>query len=256
MILRIKNAFKSLLILASLSLIFPQTIRICDSISKVPLSDVNIFIEDKGATSDKNGLCDISNFGKNELISFSLIGYETKNIYKSQITNTVYLDSKNIPMNIVKVSGRKKKHYKRYLKLERDVKKVYPYALTISKLLNNYDRILDSLENESIFNRYSQKRKIFKKIEDGLLSKYGQSMRKLTRNQGRILVRLVDRETGRTSYNIIKDFRNLFSASFWQITARIFGNNLKSYYNPKIGEDRLIEFILNKSQTKSNQKKK
>jgi hypothetical protein len=68
----------------------------------------------------------------------------------------------------------------------------------------------------------------------------------LTKSQGRILIRLVDRETNRTSYKIIKDFRNIFSAGFWQITAKVFGHNLRSIYNPNKGEDRMIEYIINR----------
>ena len=60
------------------------------------------------------------------------------------------------------------------------------------------------------------------------------------------LIRLIDRETDKTSYEIIKDFRNIFSASFWQITARVFGHNLRSLYNKNKGEDRIIEYIINK----------
>ena len=81
--------------------------------------------------------------------------------------------------------------------------------------------------------------------------KYGHSMRKLTRNQGRILVRLIDRETNRTSYDIIKEFRNIFVAGFWQITARVFGHDLRSNYNSETGEDRLIEFIIKRLDIRS-----
>ena len=82
--------------------------------------------------------------------------------------------------------------------------------------------------------------------ENGYIKKYGYSIKKLKKSQGRILIRLVDRETSRTSYEIIKDFRNIFSAGFWQLTARVFGHNLRSVYNPNEGEDRMIEYIINK----------
>ena len=83
------------------------------------------------------------------------------------------------------------------------------------------------------------------KIEEELISDYGYSIKKLTKSQGRILIRLVDRETSKTSYNVIKDFRNIVSASFWQLTARVFGHNLRSIYNPEKGEDRMIEYFIN-----------
>ena len=68
----------------------------------------------------------------------------------------------------------------------------------------------------------------------------------MKKRQGRILIRLVDRETNRTSFEVIKDFRNIFSAGFWQLTARVFGHNLLSAYDPNDGEDRMIEYIINK----------
>ena len=94
--------------------------------------------------------------------------------------------------------------------------------------------------------KYQKKRSIFSKIEDDLISEYGYSVKKLKRSQGRILIKLVDRETDRTSFQVIKEFRNIFSAGFWQLTARVFGHNLLSEYNPNDGEDRIIENIINK----------
>ena len=129
----------------------------------------------------------------------------------------------------------------------------------ISNLLTNigleveqvekYESIMDTLNNFSGIKRYYEKRKIFSAIEDDLLAKYDYSIRKLTKRQGRILIRLIDREANRTSYEIIKDFRNIFTAGFWQITARIFGHNLKTNYNPLKGEDRMIEYIIGRIET-------
>ncbi len=115
----------------------------------------------------------------------------------------------------------------------------------------HYDNILYELDKYSGLKRYYKKRKIFSDIENQLLSKFDYPIRKLSKNQGRILIRLIDRETNRTSYRIIKDFRNIFSAGFWQFTARIFGHNLKSNYNPQKGEDRLIEFIIGRIESNS-----
>ena len=88
---------------------------------------------------------------------------------------------------------------------------------------------------------------------DELISKYGYHIKKLKKSQGRILIRLVDRETNRTSFALIKDFRNIFSAGFWQLTARVFGHTLLSEYDPNDGEDRIIEYIINKIE---NEKRK
>ena len=155
-------------------------------------------------------------------------------------------------MELVTVFAQDKKSKKRYYRLERDVRKVYPYARKTSELLAEYSSIIDSLEQYSGIIRYYKKRQIFSKIEDELLLKYGHSLKKLKRRQGRILIRLIDRETGRTSYEIIKDFRNVFSAGFWQLTARLFGHDLRSVYNENMGEDVFIEYIIKKIEKESN----
>ena len=111
-------------------------------------------------------------------------------------------------------------------------------------MLGEYSEVLDSLGGLSYFKRTGEKKKIFKSIEKQLISKYGKRVRTLTKRQGRILIRLIDRETDSTSYQIIKDFRNIFSAGFWQLTALFFRHNLKSKYNPDKGEDKLIEHII------------
>lgn len=240
-----------IIFLILLSLANSQTIIIRDANIKIPLVDVNVFTDDNGTTTDNNGICYLDGFGSKEIITFSLIGYRTLRLIKSQIPHILYLENHLILMGCIDVvaenkTSRKKKH----VKLERDVRKVYPYAKTVADLLVKYDAIIDSLDLYSGYKRYYRKKKIFLTIENELISKYDFSIRRLTKNQGRILIKLVDRETSRTSYKIIKDFRNIFSAGFWQITARIFGHNLKLTYNPNKGEDRLIEFIINRIDSK------
>ena len=117
--------------------------------------------------------------------------------------------------------------------------------MKISDLLIDYSSIIDSLEQYTGLIKYQKKRSIFSKIEDELISKYGYHIKKLKKSQGRILIRLVDRETSRTSFALIKDFRNIFSAGFWQLTARVFGHTILSEYDPNDGEDLIIEYIIN-----------
>ena len=83
-----------------------------------------------------------------------------------------------------------------------------------------------------------------KEVEESLKAEFEGELRKLTVSQGRILLRLVDRETGNTTYEILKDFRGSLSAVFWQTVAKIFGSNLKTRYNPSSGEDKTIEQII------------
>jgi len=227
-----------------------QTIILMDTQTGKPIKNVNVFVGNNGTTTNSNGYCNLDIFNKNDQITFSMIGYRDFTLPFSQIPKVVYLINESIPMELVNVVGESKKSRNRYIRLERNVRKVYPYANKISELLVEYSSIIDSLEEYSGIIRYKKKREIFSKIEDELISKYGHSIKKLTKSQGRILIRLVDRETNRTSYKIIKDFRNIFSAGFWQITARVFGHNLRSIYNPNKGEDRMIEYIINRIEKK------
>ena len=229
-----------------LSNLSTQTIILIDTQTGKPIENVNVFVGNNGTTTNSNGSCNLDIFNKNDQITFSMIGYRDFTLPFSQIPEVVYLINESISMELVNVVGESKKSRNRYIRLERNVRKVYPYANKISELLVEYSSIIDSLEEYSGIIRYQKKREIFSKIEEELISKYGHSIKKLTKSQGRILIRLVDRETNRTSYKIIKDFRNIFSAGFWQITARVFGHNLRSIYNPDKGEDRMIEYIINR----------
>tara|TARA_B100000900_G_C20160844_1_gene545864 strand:- start:54 stop:605 length:552 start_codon:yes stop_codon:yes gene_type:complete len=182
-----------------------------------------------------------------------MIGYDTVKLPYDDIVKSVYLRKQSISMEPISVIGINKKSKKRYTRLEKNVRKVYPYALKISDLLLEYSPIVDGLDQYSGLIKYQKKRRIFSKIENDLISEYGYTIKKLRRSQGRILIKLVDRETDRTSFQVIKEFRNIFSAGFWQLTARVFGHNLLSEYNPNDGEDRLIENIINKIE---NEKRK
>jgi hypothetical protein len=117
------------------------------------------------------------------------------------------------------------------------VRKVYPYAKRANELLKKYEPEYLGLKKQR------DRRKLIKKVEDELLAQYKEDMKKMTISEGRILIKLIDRETGRTSFAIIKDFRGGVSAFFWQTLAKLFGNDLKSEYDAE-GEDRLIEEIV------------
>ena len=126
---------------------------------------------------------------------------------------------------------------KRWARLKHNVKKVYPYAKLAAVKLEEYADEIAAVET----NR--QRKRFYKQIEEELKAEYEDDMRDLTMTQGRILIKLIDRETGNTSYNVVKEFRGGFSAFFWQGLARVFGQDLKSEYDPQ-GEDKEIEAIV------------
>jgi len=125
----------------------------------------------------------------------------------------------------------------RYRKLVRDLKRVYPYAKLAKKKLDQMEKEFLELETEKERKRY------VKTIEKQLMDEFGNELKKLTITQGRLLLKLIDRETGSTSYILLQELRGNFSAFFWQAIARLFGSDLKSEYDPQ-GEDRMIERIV------------
>lgn len=133
-------------------------------------------------------------------------------------------------------SARQEKFYWRTV---RDVKKTLPYAKGISKLLAEIDRDMAKLPNER------ERKKYMEAKEDELLDTYKPIMKKFTLSQGKMLIRLVDRECDKTSYELIKQFRGGFRAVFWQGFAKMFGANLKTQYDPDNEDDGIVERVIN-----------
>ena len=122
-------------------------------------------------------------------------------------------------------------------KLMKNVKVVYPYARLAGIKLVEYEDVLMQAADDK------ERRKIMKQVEDELEAEYGEELRNLTVTQGKILLKLVDRETGESSYDLVADLRGEFRAVFYQAFARIFGLNMKLRYDPE-GEDSEIEYIV------------
>jgi hypothetical protein len=127
---------------------------------------------------------------------------------------------------------------KRFDKLARNVKRVYPYAKAAGNKFNEYNTLLTTIQDEKA------RKKMMKKAEDEIMSQYEAELRKLSITQGKILIKLLDRETSHTSYELLKDFRGTIMAVFWQGIGRVFGYNLKTGYDPSKGEDKEIELII------------
>jgi hypothetical protein len=126
-----------------------------------------------------------------------------------------------------------------YWRLVMRVKKVWPYAKEAGILVRKY-------EMEVPANARGHERRVYvRRAENELMEKYGPTMKKMSINDGRILIKLIDRETHKASYDLIQELKGGVPAAFWQGVARIFGNNLKAKYDPvKVGEDRQIEQII------------
>jgi hypothetical protein len=124
-----------------------------------------------------------------------------------------------------------------YERLIFNIRKVYPYARMVRIRLYQINDEMKNITDEK------ERKKYLKDIEKKIFSEYEDDIREMTITQGRLLIKLIDRETQNTSYSLIRDYRGKFTAAFWQGIARIFGTNLKEEYDAN-GEDALIEHII------------
>jgi hypothetical protein len=131
----------------------------------------------------------------------------------------------------------KRNEYRKYERLIYNIKKVYPYALMVRSRLNQVNEDLNNISGDK------KRREYIKNVEKDVFAEYENDISNMTITQGRLLIKLIDRETQNTSYYLIKEYRGKLTAAFWQGIARIFGTNLKEEYDP-YGEDALIEFII------------
>ena len=146
-----------------------------------------------------------------------------------------------IEIKEVVISGTRKGNpafqFWRYERLVYNVRRVYPYALIVRDKFKEVNAELEKLPDDKERKRY------IRDIEKQVFRDYENDMSHLTFTQGKLLIRLIDRETENTSYDLIKEYRGNFSAAFWQGIARLFGTNLKEEYDPE-GDDMLIEKII------------
>ena len=131
-----------------------------------------------------------------------------------------------------------KKQEKFYWRTVRDVKKCLPYAKMITK-----DMAYADAELAKIPDRKEQKR-WWRKFERQLFKKYEKDFRNMYASQGRMLMILLDRETDRTSYELIKQYKGKAAANWWQFIAKLFRNDLKEEYDAT-DKDRITERVIN-----------
>ena len=131
----------------------------------------------------------------------------------------------------------RKPDMRRYQRLIRQVKKCYPLAKQARIDMEKMERQLLAVKDKK------EQEKLSKELQKQLIKQYTPVILKMTISEGKVLLKLIDRETEHTAYQIIKDFRGGFVAGFWQMFAKMFGNNLKLEYQPKT-KDRVLEQIV------------
>lgn len=164
----------------------------------------------------------------------------TKITYDLNDTDTI---SENVPIQLEEVIVYKEhldpESKKQFLLLQSRVYKVYPYAKVAAERLMILDKNMAALKT----NR--EKRKYFKIVEDYMNNEFEARLKKLSRKQGQILVKLIYRQTGNTAFNLIKDYKSGWKAFWSNATAKVFDIDIKRKYAPyEDNEDYLIETIL------------
>ena len=137
-----------------------------------------------------------------------------------------------------KMVFKNKKQERFYWKTVRDVKKTLPFAKELTKEMQVADYQLALLPDDKA------RRKWWRQHEKYLFRKYENDFRHMTASQGQMLMKLMDRESDRTSYEIIKHYRGKASANFWQFVAKLFKNDLKEEYDAD-DKDRIVERVIN-----------
>lgn len=140
--------------------------------------------------------------------------------------NTVYI--------IAEYEFKNKSQAEAWTRMKFNVKKVYPYAILAAAKLKEYDKALEKIEDKEY-------RKVFLKVcEKDLREQFEKELKGLSVSQGKVLMKLIDRETGKTTYELVKQLRGSFQAAMWQTVARLFNNSMKAEYDPAV-EDILME---------------
>ena len=172
---------------------------------------------------------------------------------KSDSTETFYyiIKGDSIPREFIdleevvllnKIEFNSKEDRRRYLILRRKTRKVYPYAKLASERLTTMTERLKTIEKNN------ERRKYTKRIQKYIEEEFSEKLKKLTRTEGQILVKLIHRQTGRTAFNLVKELRTGWRAFWYNTTANMFDISIKEEYQPfDVKEDYLIEDILERS---------
>jgi uncharacterized membrane protein len=165
-------------------------------------------------------------------------------LVKGFVCKTIIIDGDTIPFlelppfeieEFVHIMGPTERWY--WDRLVYNVKTVYPYAKMAGIKFKEYNTIILNAKSET------DKKRLMKVAEKELKDKFEGQLRNLTITQGKILLKLVDRETGNCNFDVVKELRGSFMAFFWQNIGRLFGYNLKSRYDPN-GEDHQVATVV------------
>lgn len=158
-------------------------------------------------------------------------------LFRVEGTDTLYLAYLHDVYVYPPLKFKNKKQEKFYWKTVRDVRKTLPYAKRITADMAEADAALAKLSTDR------ERRQWWRKYERSLFKKYEKDFRGMYASQGRMLMLLMDRETDKTSYELIRKYKGKAAADFWQFVAKLFKNDLKEEYDAA-DKDRIIERVI------------
>lgn len=182
------------------------------------------------------------------LSGFNLLAQEKKSLYPALVEEIRAEEGQGVPIIVLKpvysfptkkfTSKRQQiKYEQEYARMVYNIKKVYPYAVQASIILRDIDKEYSQLKTKK------EKKAYIDKMEKEAFRDFEKPIRSFTYSQGRLLIKLVDRQTNRTAYSILKEFKGGFSAFFWQSVAVVFSSSLKYEFDAE-GNDRLLNELI------------
>lgn len=173
------------------------------------------------------GECHAQEKNKGEMMEYIIEGKDT-----------IYIDNIRASKVYSRVPKMKGREWRKYYRLVHNFSKTYPYAIVARKLVAEADSTIAADKLKRV-----KRDRYINQVQKELFSVFESQMRSLTVSQGALLMKLIDREVGKSSYNIIKDYKNGMAAGFWQGIAKVFGSDLKKPYDPE-GEDKATEELV------------
>lgn len=152
--------------------------------------------------------------------------------------DTIYISELPASKVYSRIPRQKGREWRKYYRLVHNFSKTYPYALAARKMVAVADSTMAADKMKK-----GKREKYINAVQKELFSVFEKPLRNLTVTQGALLMKLIDREVGKSSYNIIRDYKNGIAAGFWQGVAKIFGSDLKKPYDPE-GEDAMTEELV------------
>lgn len=185
------------------------------------------------------------------LLLVGVLGYGQIEVEKDTTSTLYYIDGDSIPVPAIELDPvfvfeplkfKNREERIRYLILRRKTLKVYPYAKLAAERLVELNNRLEQIDSKR------KRKKYTKMMQKYMEEEFTEELKKLTRTEGQILVKLIHRQTGQTTFNLVKELRSGWRAFWYNTTASMFDISLKEEYHPElVHEDYLIEDILQRA---------